>query len=217
MDLTTARNQMINQQLRTWDVLDARVLDVVRETPRENFVPKAYQQMAFADAEIPLARGEHMFTPMLEGRILQSLEVQAEDSALLIGAGSGYLTACLAGLAGRVTAYERHEELALQAEQALSQLSHARQVELVPETFGRETGADGFDVIAVCGSVARIDQRLRTRLNAGGRLFAIEGTGLVQRAQLIRRLDGDDFASETLFDTQIAPLVGYEPAPRFDF
>lgn len=217
MDLNNARIQMINQQLRTWDVLNSQVLDIVRDTPRERFVPERYSQLAFADTEIPLPCGETMLAPKVEGRILQALAIERSDNALVVGAGSGYLTACVAGLAASVVAYERHNELATSMETALKSCGRAGNTEVLAETFSSDTDAGDFDVVAVCGSVAKISSRLKSRLAAGGRLFVVAGTGAIQRATLIRRTGEDDFTTEHLFDTQIAPLVGYEPAERFVF
>lgn len=217
MNLNDARIQMINQQLRTWDVLNIQVLDTVRDTPRENFVPERYKQLAFADTEIPLGQGERMLTPKVEGRILQALEIKRDDNALVIGAGSGYLAACMAGLAARVVAYERREELTAHMAEALKSCGRAGNTDIITATFSHDTDAENFDVIAVCGSVANVTARLKSRLCKNGRLFVVSGDGSIQRAWLIRRTGSEEFAEEHLFDTQIAPLVGYAPAQQFNF
>lgn len=217
MNIEHAREQMINQQLRTWDVLSDRVLSIVRNTPREQFVLPEYADLAFADFEVPIGQGEHMLAPKLEGRLLQALALESSDSVLQIGTGSGFVCACLAGLSARVTSYERHEALARSAEDRLKVAGRIGNVDLHAAAFNDETAGGEFDAIAVCGSIGKVSAGLTDRLSIGGRLFVISGQAPVQRAELITRTGKADFRRESLFDTVLAPLVGFEPPQRFEF
>lgn len=217
MNTDSAREQMINQQLRTWDVLSDRVLGIVRNTPREQFVLPEYADLAFADFEVPIGLGQHMLTPKLEGRLLQALALQSGDNVLQIGTGSGFVCACLAGLAARVTSYEQHAALATAAEDRLKVAGRIGNVDLHAETFSEETPGAEYDAIAVCGSVSEVNATLKNRLAIGGRLFVISGRAPVQRAELITKIAKGDFRCESLFDTVLAPLVGFEPPERFLF
>lgn len=208
---------MISQQLRTWDVLDERVLAAVRAVPRDEFVPARYADLAYADFGVPLSHGETMLTPKTEGRILQCLALDRDDAVLCIGAGSGYLAACLAKLAARVVAFERHSDLAAEAEERLHKLGLAANVEWRAETFNRDTAAGKYDAIALTGSVATLSGNLLAALNPGGRLFAVVGKGVVQQAQRVTTTADGDIRTEVMFETELEPLEGFAAARRFEF
>ncbi|MEM8982628.1 MAG: protein-L-isoaspartate O-methyltransferase [Pseudomonadota bacterium] len=212
-----AQEQMINQQLRTWDVLDERVLAAVRAVPRDEFVPARYADLAYADFGVPLAHGEAMLTPKTEGRILQSLALDHDDAVLCIGAGSGYLAACMAKLAARVVAYERHVDLAAAAEEHLHRLGFAANVEWRAEPYTTETAAGMYDAIAVTGSVAAVSDNIRASLNPGGRLFIVVGAGVAQQARLVSATMDGDLRTEVLFETELAPLEGFAAKRAFEF
>ena len=212
-----AQEQMINQQLRTWDVLDDRVLAAVRAVARDEFVPRQYADLAFADLEVPLAHGESMLTPKLEGRILQALTIGRDDAVLCIGAGTGYLSACLGKLAARVVAYERHSDLAAEAEERLHRIGLTGNIEIRAEAFTDSTQPGRFDAIAVTGSMAWLPDNLSAALNPGGRLFVVVGEGVVQHARILTATGTGEFRTEHLLETELAPLHGFAPPRRFRF
>ena len=207
---------MIDQQVRAWTVLDPAVLDVLSAVPREEFVPRAYESMAFADTEIPLGHGEFMMTPTVEGRVLQALELRANDHVLEIGTGSGFLTACLATLAGTVTSIDIHDDFVRDAARKLAGAG-IDNVELQTMDGTRELPADRFDAIAVTGSIETFDPRFVDALRPGGRLFVVVGSPPIMEARLVRRTGDNDWKSESLFETSLGPLVHGTLPPQFVF
>ena len=216
MNIDFARQQMIDQQVRAWTVLDPAVLDVLSAVPREDFVPAAYESMAFADTEIPLGHGEFMMTPTVEGRVLQALELRADDHVLEIGTGSGFLTACLATLAGAVTSIDIHDDFVRGAAGKLADAG-IDNVELSTMDATRELPAGQFDAIAVTGSIETFDPRFIDALRPGGRLFVVVGAPPVMDARLVRRTGDNDWKSESLFETSLGPLVHGRLPPQFEF
>lgn len=216
MNPDLARQQMVDQQLRTWDVSDPAVLGVVRDLARDQFVPKGYEQLAYADTSIPLAHGQHMMMPQLEGRLLQALDLGQGDSVLEIGTGSGYLSACLASLADTVTSIDIYEDF---VDAAKSKLDEAglENVSLRCMDATKELPPGEFDAIAVTASMPEFDQRLLASLKPGGRLFVVVGESPVMSARLVTRGDGDDWTSVALFETDLAPLVNVSMPPSFSF
>lgn len=211
-----AREQMIDQQVRAWDVLDPNVLDVMREVRRELFVPTAYRQLAFADTAIALGFGQSMLAPKLDGRILQALELRRTDLVLDVGSGSGYLAACLGRLGGRVRSIEIVPQL---AEQAAANLLRAAAnnvaVEVGDASRLEETAA--YDAIAVSASLPLYDERFARALRVGGRLFVVVGTGPIMEALKITRTGEREWRRESLFETVIEPLVNAPRPPQFKF
>ena len=189
IDIEQARFNMIEQQVRPWDVLDQRVLDVMSATPREDFVPERYRSLAFADTNIPLGHDQVMMAPKTEGRLLQVLDVQAGDSVLEIGTGSGYLTACLSRLGNHVTSVEIFPEFREAAAAKLA--AHGfRNVTLRDADAANGIGSDTrYDVIAVTGSLPLLHRQFHDNLSVGGRLFVIAGMPPVMEALLITRFD----------------------------
>lgn len=210
-----ARNNMIEQQIRPWDVLDQRVLELLRKVKREQFVPAARQAMAFMDIEIPLGHGAFMWQPKLEARALQALKVKGSDHVLEVGTGSGYLTALLARLAAEVTTVEIVPELHAFAEKNLD----AHHMDNVKVELG--DGAQGwpgtYDVIVLTGSVPVLPQEIKQALRPGGRLFAIVGDAPAMQAQLVKCEHPGVFTTTTLFETNIAPLQNALQPDRFKF
>ncbi len=207
---------MIDQQVRAWTVLDPTVLDVLSALPREDFVPGAYQSMAFADTEIPLGHGEFMMTPTVEGRVLQALELCKDDNVLEIGTGSGFLTACLAKLAGTVTSIDIYDDFVRDAARKLAGAG-IENVELRTMDATRELPGDRFDAIAVTGSIETFDPRFVDALRPGGRLFVVVGSPPIMDARLVRRTGDTDWKSESLFETRVGPLVHGTLPPQFVF
>ena len=213
MNVEAARAQMLGQQLRAWRVLDQRVLDVVRQVRRERFVPEAYRDLAFADSEIPLAHGQRMMTPSVEGRLLQALDLDPADTVLELGTGSGFVTACLAALAGRVVSVDIFPEFTARAAGKL-QRDNIRNVELRTADGLALDADEQFDAVVVTGSVPELDDRFAGLLRPGGRLFVVVGREPVMDALLITVNRDGEFSRESLFETVVAPLVNAErPEP----
>jgi protein-L-isoaspartate(D-aspartate) O-methyltransferase len=203
---------MVDQQIRTWEVLDPRVLDAVAAVPREAFVPSAYRELAFADSPLPIGYGQSLLAPKIQGRILQALEINPTDAALEVGTGSGYLSACLGLLAASTRSIEIRPELSAQA---ASNLSAVRQAHVQLETRDAFSAAPlgDYDVIAVTGSLPIYDARFERALRLGGRLFAVVGAAPVMDAILVRRVGEAEWIRESLFETVIDPLIN-ATAPR---
>jgi protein-L-isoaspartate(D-aspartate) O-methyltransferase len=216
MDTMAARLQMVDQQIRTWEVLDPRVLDAIARVPREAFVPAAYRELAFADGPIPIPGGQAMLAPKLQGRILQALSIDSSERALEIGTGTGYLCACLNLLARETTSFEILPELAARARANLAALGGAQPLVETRDAFdAAEFG--GYDAIAVTGSLPVYDPRFERALNVGGRLFLVVGAAPVMDAILVRRVAPGEWVRESLFETVIPPLMNAAPAEKFVF
>src|ERR1700722_1188743 len=181
MDTLAARQQMVDQQIRTWEVLDPRVLDALSAVPREAFVPAAYRELAFADAPIPIGFGQSMLAPKLQGRILQALGVCATDSVLEVGGGTGYLSACFSLLGGAVRSIDIEPEFVAVAQANLRAVPGARVQFELHDAFDASLSGE-YDVVAVTGSLPVYDTRFERSLRGGGRLCAIVGSGPATRA-----------------------------------
>jgi protein-L-isoaspartate(D-aspartate) O-methyltransferase len=214
--IEASRRQMIEQQIRTWDVLDPRVLEVFASVPREQFVPPAYRGVAFADAAIPIGHGQFMLKPALEGRILQALAPVRGERALEIGTGTGFFAACLAQLCGAVDSVEIHADLAAGAARALDALGISQVKIETADAFQREFEAR-YEVVAVTGSLAVQDSRFERALTIGGRLFVVVGSPPVMEARLVSRTGEDSWLTEVLFETSIEPLVRPTAVSHFQF
>lgn len=216
MDAEFAAQQMVRQQVRAWDVFDPAVLGVLETVPRQNFVPEKYRNLAFADTEIPLANGQHMMTPTIEGRLLQSLSLQSGDKVLEIGTGSAFLTACLAKLVSSVSSIDIFDDFVAEARKKLGE-AEIDNVTLDCMDACAELPGGEFDAIAVTGSIPVLDDRLISKLRPGGRLFVVVGSGIVQEARLILRNSETDWDSKTLFETSLDPLVNCRGPAAFSF
>lgn len=212
-----ARFNMIEQQIRPWDVLDLHVLELLARVRREDFVPPAYQALAFVDAEVPIGHGQVMLAPKVEARLLQEAQVQRHERVLEIGAGSGFMAALLAHRARSVIALERISALATQA------AANLRRGGVLNASVREQDGAAGlpgdgpWDVIMLSGSVSEVPQVLLDQLQVGGRLLAVVGQEPVMRAVRITRLSATALQSQDLFDTVAPRLAGFGEPTRFQF
>lgn len=216
MNYEQARFNMVEQQVRTWDVLDQRVLDVIGRVPRDRFVPADYRRLAYADTEIPLGHGELMMPPRVEARMLQALQPQPGERVLEIGTGSGYVSALLTAMGAHVTSVELVPELQAAARVTLASEGIAG-VTLVEGDglHGHERGAP-WDAIAVTGSIPVFDPALQRQLSVGGRLFVVVGEEPAMEALLVTRVGESEFGRESLFETVLPPLRGAKAPPRFE-
>jgi protein-L-isoaspartate(D-aspartate) O-methyltransferase len=213
MNFDVARTQMLGQQLRAWEVLDDRVLRAFAETARENFVPVGYRDLAFADAEIPLGHGQTMLAPKVEGRILQALQVEPIDDVLVIGTGSGYLTACLARLAKHVTSVDIFPEFIAAAQPRITACGISN-VELKVADALALSYRTRFDAIAVTGSVPALDRYFIEMLRPQGRLFIVAGREPAMEARLVTLQPDGSTTTDSLFETVLTPLINAErPEP----
>lgn len=216
ISIEVARTQMVNQQVRAWDVLDPSVLAVLSAVPREQFVPPRFRNLAFADTAIPLRGNQVMLTPQVEGRLLQALALRGTDRVLEVGTGSGFLTACLARLASSVTSLEILPELADEARRNLRTASTWNAEVQTADVFGYRPAAP-WDAIAVTGSLPAPDERFQHWLAEGGRLFIVTGEDPLMEARLITRQGPDRWVTTTLFETSLPALLNAPVPARFRF
>ena len=217
MDTEYARRQMIEQQIRTWDVTEPVIIDLLRRVPREEFVPAAYRALAWAETEIPLGDGRFMLYPMIEGRILQTLALEAEETVLEIGTGAGYLAACLAKLCRHVTSIDASQRLIDEARQRLNRYGVDNVTLQVHDALGDGPPAGEFDAIVVTASLPEMDLRLLDALKPGGRLFAVVGQPPVMEARLYARGGEADGSYRSLFETCMPAMPSATPPPPFTF
>lgn len=217
MDVERARFNMVEQQIRPWDVLDTRVLDLLHKVKREDFVPLDYKSLAFADLEIPIGLGEKMLAPKLEARILQELGVTPRDRILEVGTGSGYMTALLASQGAHVYSVEIVDTFLPAAGERLSRRG-LRNVTLENGDAARGWDQHGpYDVIVLTGSVPVLADAFAQSLNGGGRLFAVVGEAPVMDARLITCAAPGAFSSVSLFETCVPALRNAPQRARFSF
>ncbi|MBX3606880.1 MAG: protein-L-isoaspartate O-methyltransferase [Piscinibacter sp.] len=217
MNIEQARFNMIEQQIRPWDVLDPAVLSLLTIVKREDFVPAAYRSLAFVDTEVPLPGGQCMLAPRVEARLLQELALHKHERVLEVGAGSGYMAALLAHRAQQVITLEIVPEL---VQLAAANLKRAAIVNATVRQADGSRGLPGeapFDAIVLSGSIAEVPQGLLGQLKVGGRLVAIVGQQPVMRATLVTRSSEHGYASVELFDTVAPRLVGFDEPARFSF
>ena len=217
MNLEQARFNMIEQQIRPWNVLDANVLHLLAVVKREDFVPLAHKALAFVDMEVPLPCGQAMLAPRVEARLLQDLKVQKHEKVLEVGAGSGYMAALIAHRAQRVISLEIEPALAELARANLQKAGvHNAEVRLADAA--RTTPVEGpFDVILLSGSVAEVPYSILSQLKTGGRLAAIVGEEPMMRAHIVTRLNASEFTTVTPWDTVAPRLQGFKEPSRFSF
>jgi protein-L-isoaspartate(D-aspartate) O-methyltransferase len=217
MNFDQARQNMVENQVRPWEVLDARVLDVLGRVRREEFVAPEHRQLAFADLCLPLGHGEVMMKPVLEGRVLQALALKPEDQVLEIGTGSGFLTACLANLAAHVTSVDVHADFTAAAGQRLKAAGIANAQLLTGEAVNGWQPQGSFDAVVVTGAVYSIPDRFLGWLKPGGRLLVVRGESPVQQVMLLSHEGNGRYREESLLETDLPYLANAEPPRRFVF
>lgn len=217
MNIEKARHNMIEQQVRPWDVLDPQVLNLLQRIPREDFVLPEYRSLAFTDMPLPIGHDQVMMEPKLEARMIQSLAIQPGDKVLEVGTGSGYVTAMMANLAAQVVSVEIEPELLQQAARRIATLG------LGNVTLEQGDACNGWDkgqpynAIAVTGSLPSLTAGLKNNLQVGGRLFAIVGKAPAMSAVLVTRINSNEWHEEILFETVVPPLRGAPQASSFVF
>ena len=217
MNIEQARFNMIEQQIRTWEVLDPAVLELLFEVKREDFVPPGHRELAFADLEVPLGHGEAMMQPKVEARILQELALKPHETVYEVGTGSGYLAALLARRSRHVTSAEIHPDLKAKAAASLKSEGIANVTLLEGDSAQRPLAESAFDVIVLSGSVPILPQAFLDRLAVGGRLFAVLGDRPVMKAVVVRQPAAGSFQHVELFETVVKPLVNAPQPARFRF
>jgi protein-L-isoaspartate(D-aspartate) O-methyltransferase len=215
-NMEQARYNMIEQQIRPWDVADVRVLNLLSTVKREKFVPSGRQPLAFMDIEIPLGYGAWMWQPKLEARVLHELNIKSTERVLEVGTGSGYLAALLSRLAAQVTSVEIMPELSTQAAHRLAAHDFGN-IQLEVGDAANNWGSAHYDVIVLTGSVPLHPKAYQQQLTVGGRMFVIVGDAPAMQAKVITRLANDVFESVTLFETNVAPLQNAPQPQRFTF
>ena len=217
MNFEQARFNMVEQQIRPWEVLDGRVLELLETIQREDFVPVRYRKLAFADIAVPLECGQTMMRPKIEARLLQALDIQPDETVLEIGTGSGFVTACLAALAKRVVSVEIHEELHREAAVKLADKGVANAELYIGDVMGDWQPEQAHDVVVVTGSVADVPEQFLGWVNPGGRMFVVRGHSPAMEALLMTRIGVTEWTVESLFETDLPALEGATPAQKFTF
>lgn len=215
-DVERARFNMVEQQVRTWEVLDPEVLDLLFTVKREEFVPPAYRTLAFADLEIPLGGGQFMWNPKLEARVLQELAIEPGESVLEIGTGSGYFTALLAARGALVTSVEIDPARATEARTKLARHGYAK-VRVEAGDGARGWGREAYDAVVLTGSTPVLPEPFAAQVKPGGRLFAVVGEAPVMKARLLRSSGEPALVPVDLFETAVPPLVNAAAPVRFTF
>lgn len=206
---------MVEQQVRTWEVLDQRVLDALVRVRREDFVPQRHRKLAFTDMMLPLDEGQVMMKPVVEGRMLQALSVEPFERALEIGTGSGFITACLADLAREVASLDIHPKLAGAARARVSAAGYSNFDVIAEDALGGWQPPQAYDALAVTGSVPSLPETLKSWVDVGGRIFVVEGQSPVMEAVLYTQVAEGDWQRESLFETDLPRLENIEEPSTF--
>lgn len=217
LNLEQARFNMIEQQIRPWDVLDFRVLDALRSVRREFFVASEYRLQAFSDVMLPLAHGQCMMSPVVEGRVLQALNVQEGERVLEVGTGSGFMAACLAQMGGHVTSVEIFDDISEEARRVLNEQGYT---EVNLETGDASQGWNDqhvYDVIAITGGLTTLPEAYKQKLSVGGRLFAVLGYEPAMQSVLLTRESENEWHVDSLFETSLPYFINADPVPKFSF
>jgi len=201
----TAKFNMIEQQIRPWEVLDNQVLSTLSQINREDFVRDAYKGLAYADCQIPLGNGVSMLPPTIEGRMLQALLISADDEVLEVGSGCGYVTACLAHLAHRVSSFDSSAEIIDFARNNVASCG-CDNVDFAQRGLAQIDATEAYDVIAVTGSLPAVPENLKPALKTGGRMFVVVGYSPVMQALLITRIGASEWTTQSLFETDLPRL-----------
>ena len=217
MNFEQARFNMVEQQIRPWEVLDGRVLSLLETVQREDFVPVQYRKLAFADMAVPLEAGQVMMRPKIEARMLQALDLQEDETVLEIGTGSGFVTACLAALAKRIVSVDVFEELHREAAAKLADKNIANVELFIGDVMRGWQPEQAHDVVVVTGSVPAVPEQFLGWVNPGGRMFVISGESPAMEARLMTRTDVTEWSVESLFETDLPSLVNAAQEPEFEF
>ena len=217
MNFDQARYNMIEKQIRPWEVLDQDTLDLFSRIHREDFVPEDYQALALSDISIPLLHGQVTMAPKVEARLLQALRVEKHEKVLEIGTGCGYLTALLASRAAMVHSVDIFADFTQQARPKLDKYGFDNVRLTTGDAINGWPGEAPYDVIVVTGSVAQLGEAFQQQLNINGRLFVIVGSSPVMEARVVTRVGNAEFSTESLFETDLPALIGAEPGPVFRF
>ncbi len=217
LNIEQARFNMVEQQIRTCEVLDQRVLDVLRHVPREDFVPSRYRKLAFADLRIPLGCGQVMMKPLEEGRMLQSLAIEPGQRVLEIGTGSGFVAACLARLGAEVVTVDIHAELANSARSRLERLGFDSVQVVNGDALGDFSPDGQFDAVIVTGSTLAVPERFEQWVRPDGSLFAVRGRSPAMEAVHLSWIQPGRWHADSLFETDLPRLIGAEDQPEFEF
>jgi len=217
MDIEQARFNMIEQQIRPWDVLDTNVLDIFQSVPREAFVDAEQVALAFADLELPIGHSQVMMSPKVEARMLQALNVTTNAKILEIGTGSGFMTACLAKLGHHVTSYEYYEDLSAKAQERLAAQGLSNVNYIVGDIFKQLGSLRQYDVIAITGSMPQGAEIFTKHLCLNGRMFCVLGDRPVMTAKLFTCVTKDSYREESLFETELTPLLSTTKKQEFTF
>ena len=217
MNFEQARFNMVEQQIRPWEVLDGRVLSLLETVQREDFVPVQYRKLAFADMAVPLEAGQVMMRPKIEARMLQALDLQEDETVLEIGTGSGFVTACLAALAKRIVSVDVFEELHREAAAKLADKNIANVELFIGDVMRGWQPEQAHDVVVVTGSVPAVPEQFLGWVNPGGRMFVISGESPAMEARLMTRTDVTEWSVESLFETDLPSLVYAAQEPEFEF
>lgn len=215
MNLDQARFYMVEQQIRPWDVLDPKVLDLFMDIPRHEFVQPGQESLAYMDIELPIGENQAMMAPKIEGKILQAVDIAEDESVLEIGTGSGYLTALMAAQAKSVDTVEINPTL---SEQAQARLKNFTNIDFQIGDASQAWNSDkSYDVIVLTGSVSDVPESYKMQLNLGGRLALITGHAPAMTAQVITRVSDQEWETETLFETELTPLIDSSKQESFNF
>jgi protein-L-isoaspartate(D-aspartate) O-methyltransferase len=217
MDSNLELDSLVQNQLKPCQVLDPNVLQLMRNTPRELFVPASFKSLAYAATEIPLGHEQHMLNPTLIGQILQALELNGHEQVLEIGTGSGYLTYLLANLSNHVSSVEINTSLAAQASKRLASLGQKNIEIICGNAFTILKGAKAFDALVLTGSVPSLPNAVIQQAKIGGRLFAVIGQAPLMHACIFTRINEEESSKTTLFETVVPPLRELANAPNFEF
>ncbi|MGM0541272.1 MAG: protein-L-isoaspartate O-methyltransferase family protein [Pseudomonadota bacterium] len=215
MNLDQARFFMVEQQIRPWDVLDPKILDLFMDIPRHLFVEAGKEDLAYSDIELPIGHAQAMMFPKIEARLLQALDIDSEDSVLEVGTGSGFLTALIATLAKNVTSVELYKDLQAIAKTRLTEFNNISFQ--IGDASSDWPDDQEYDVIVLTGSVAQIPPAYKEKLKLGGRLGVIAGHSPAMTAQVLTRISNQEWEVETLFETDLAPLINAGETASFKF
>ena len=215
MNFEQARQNMVENQVRPWEVLDADVLETLKGIRREDFVAAAHRNVSFADLTLPLGHGEVMMKPVVEGRVLQALELKKSDTVLEIGTGSGFLTACLARLSAHVTSIDMHADFVEGARQRLAATSVTNVTLETAEAVNGYHPTGVFDAVVITGAVHAVPEKFVRWLKPGGRMFVVRGDSPAQTAVLLTHEGEGRYREESLFETDLPYLAHAAPVKRF--